>query len=122
MSQAITRTDESTETETEPNQPTPSLDAFLRIYHDARVVVNVEYDREISPGGRIDEDEVTRQLRAEGYSKTEADNILDLFERRGDLSRDLDGVAPTVLQVTVEEDGEDGEAGEVEEEGAEVTA
>jgi hypothetical protein len=85
------------------DHPTPSLDAVLRIYDDARTYLNVAREREVPPGGRIDEDEFAAQLVEEGYTKAEAENILDLFERRGDLTRDLDGVAPTVLQITVGE-------------------
>jgi hypothetical protein len=87
----------------ELNHPTPSLDAVLRIYDDARTYLNVTRGRDIPPGGRIDEDELTAQLVEEGYTEAEADNILDLYDTRGDLTRDIDGVVPTVLQISVGE-------------------
>lgn len=89
--------------EDELAHPTPSLDGLLRIYDDARGYLNVTRDRRIPAGGRIDEGELVNQLREEGYTKTESENILDLFEGRGDLTRDLDGVAPTILKITVGE-------------------
>jgi hypothetical protein len=85
------------------NHPTPTLDAVLRIYDDARTYLNVTRGRDIPSGGRVDEDELVAQLVEEGYSNAEAKNILDLYDTRGDLERDLDGVAPTVLQITVGE-------------------
>jgi hypothetical protein len=95
--------DTKAQPEDELAHPVPSLDAVLRIYDDARTYLNVTRGRDIPPGGRIDEDELVNQLQEEGYTKAEAENILDLFESRGDLTLDLDGVVPTVLQIAVDE-------------------
>jgi hypothetical protein len=101
MSQATTRTDESTGTENELNQPKPSTDALLRIYDDARVWLNVEYDRDLERGARIPEKELVAQLEAEGYGHDEATLLLDRFDDDGALDRAPEGVAPTVLRMTV---------------------
>jgi hypothetical protein len=76
------------------NNPTPSSEGIRRIYDDARIWINVSKDREIPPGKPIDAGELVEQLKAEGYTKTEAKDIIDAYVEMGELVHDLDGIRP----------------------------